>query len=129
MTPDVFATFDWSKIGLALSGLAGGVGAYFVGRKKRTALDGAEIAQANASTSASDAESTLYHRLREEIDALRNDVSRLRSDLDTERRHSRQLELYVWQLQRLMAEKGIEVPPFLGDAAALPGGSVGESTK
>jgi hypothetical protein len=129
MTPDTFASFDWAKIGLGISGILGGIGAYFAGRKKRTAMDGADIAQANASASISDAEGTLYHRLREEIDALRNDVSRLRSDLDTERRHSRQLELYVWQLQRLMAEKGIEVPPFLGDAGSLPGGPTIEPTK
>jgi hypothetical protein len=122
MSPDIFAAFDWTKIGLGVSGLCGAIGTYFLGRKKRTALDGAEIAQANASASVSDAEGTLYHRLREEIDALRNDVSSLRSDLDTERRHSRQLELYVWQLQRLMADKGITVPPFLGDAVA-PGGA------
>ena len=112
---------DMDKVGIAIVGLFTSIGTFFAGRQKRAANDVAEIAADKASASISDAEGTLYTRLREEIDALRNDVSRLRSDLDTERRHSRQLELYVWQLQRLMAEKGITVPPFVGDTVSPQG--------
>ena len=118
---------DMDKVGIAIVGLFTSIGTFFAGRQKRAANDVAEIAADKASASISDAEGTLYTRLREEIDALRNDVSRLRSDLDTERRHSRQLELYVWQSdegrqrQRLVAEKGITVPPFVGDSAPPQG--------
>lgn len=114
---------EWDKIGAAITGLVIGIGGFFGGRVTRKADTGAEVAQANAAASVADAEGTLYNRLREEIDALRNDVSRLRADLDVERRHGRALELHVWKLERIMRDAGLTPPPFVE-----PGNVANETT-
>lgn len=101
-------TVIWGVVGPALSGLA----VWLKTRKPNQAKVDAAIAQARAETSLADAEGALYRRLREDMDALRGDVDRLRAELATERTHGRKLERHIWRLEGLMRKSGLEPPPF-----------------
>ena len=106
---------DWAVIGTGLGALATNAITYFMTKGKRKAADAVDIAVA-------DAESTLYNRLRERLDALEGDVTKLRGELDTERKHGRKLERHIWRLEGLMRKAGVEPPPF-DDDEMKPGGT------
>lgn len=101
----------WGVIGPAVAGLL----TWLKTRKPSQARVDAAVAAAKADSAVSDAESTLYNRLRERLDALETDVTRLRSELDAERKHGRNLEIKVWRLERFIREMGKEPPKFDDD--------------
>jgi hypothetical protein len=103
---------DWQKVVEYGTYIVLGVGGWFAGRAKRGAETKAEVAQSNKDAEIADAEGALYRRLREDLDALRGDVNRLRAELDSERTHGRKLERHVWKLEGLMRKAGLEPPPF-----------------
>lgn len=49
----------------------------------------------------------------ERVKTLENDMRLVRAELTLERAHSRRQDNYIWQLIRLLREKGIEPPPFV----------------
>jgi hypothetical protein len=101
-------TAVWGVIGPAITGL----GTWILTRKPRQAAIDSAVAQARADIAVADAEGAIYQRLRGELEAMRNDIAGLRKELDDERAHSRRQDAYIWQLIRLLRERGIEPPPF-----------------
>lgn len=106
---------DWSLVWGVVGPAIVGLGTWLKARKPSQARVDAAVAAAKADVAVSDAESTLYNRLRERLDALETDVTRLRSELDTERKHGRKLERHIWRLEGLMRKANIEPPPFDDD--------------
>ena len=62
---------------------------------------------------AADAGTDVIGILREEVSRLAARVKSCEEALDHERAHGRQLEQYIWQLQALMREANIVVPPMV----------------
>lgn len=110
---------DLNAIGAGAAALFMGALGWFGGRRKRGAVDAADIAVENADKAVADAQGALYTRLKERLDLLEAEVTRVRAELDVERRHGRKLENYVWTLRGLMREAGMTPPPF--EELELPG--------
>lgn len=120
----MFEGIDWDKVGQAVVGLVMGLGtiggvAYgaVMKHKARVAKLGADVAASDADKTVSDAQLIVYDSLSKRVEALDGDVKQLRQELDTERRHSRRLELlnkklelHILRLESLMKAAGIEVP-------------------
>jgi hypothetical protein len=96
---------DWQVIGGGIAAFLVGIGTVLVKWKPWSS-------GAKADAAANEAEAAMYKRLRDDIEALQTDVRKLRTDLDTERAHSRQLESYIWTLQSLMRSGGMDPPPM-----------------
>lgn len=96
---------DWTTVGAALGGAASMLVAALVKFKPWASA-------AKADTAANEAEAAMYQRLRADIDALSSDVQALRRELDAERTHGRNLETYIWTLQSLMRNAGMDPPPM-----------------
>lgn len=103
---------DWVAIWAVLGPAIAGLGGWLITRKPRQSAIDAAIAQAKAQGSIADAEGTLYNRLRERLDALEGDVTRLRTELDKEREHGRKMERHIWSLETIMRKAGLEPPVF-----------------
>lgn len=113
MGTGVRAVIDWAIVwGVVGPAMAGFVGWYTSRKPRQSAIDTA-IAQAKAQGSIADAEGTLYNRLRERLDALEGDVTRLRTELDKEREHGRKMERHIWSLETIMRKAGLEPPVFV----------------
>lgn len=112
---------DWTAIWGVLGPAVVGLGTWLKMRKPNQAKIDAAVSQARAEGAISDAEGALYRRLREDLDAVRGDLARLRAELDTERTHGRKLERHIWRLEGLMRKAGIE-PPMFDEAEA--GGAI-----
>lgn len=111
-------TMDWTAVGTALGAVgmvAGGVYAWFLKAQKDRANTRAEVAEADSARSVADAQQSVYKLLNERLTTLETEVRGLRSELDTERKHSRRLELHIWRLEGLMRKAGIEPPTFHED--------------
>jgi len=107
---------DWTLVGAgAMSVVTGGL-SWLAGRGRKKAAEAADIATSRTDIAVADAESALYNRLKERLDMLENDVTRLRSELDRVRAHSRKQDTYIWVLIRMLRELGKEPPPFDDDA-------------
>lgn len=103
---------DWAAIWAVLGPAVVGLGTWLKMRKPNQAKMDAAVAQARAEGSIADAEGALYRRLREDLDAVRGDVDRLRAELAAERTHGRKLERHIWRLEGLMRKANLEPPPF-----------------
>lgn len=62
---------------------------------------------------AADAGTDVIGILREEVGRLSVRVKACEEELQHERQHGRQLEQYIWQLQALMRDANIVVPPMV----------------
>lgn len=105
-------TVDWTAIWGVVGPAVVGLATWLRMRKPNEAKVAAAVAAARSEAAISDAEGALYTRLREDMDALRGDVNRLRAELDAERTHGRKLERHIWKLEGLMRKAGLEPPPF-----------------
>jgi hypothetical protein len=110
---------DLNAFGAGIAALFMGAVGYIGGRGKRKATEATDIADQNAERAVLDANGALYNRLKERLDLLEAEVTRVRAELDVERRHGRKLENHIWTLRGLMREAGITPPPF--DELELPG--------
>lgn len=94
---------DWTSIWNVVGPAVAGLGTWLLTRKTSKAKLDAAVAAAKADTAVSDAEGSLYRRLREDVDALSGQVDRLRTELEASRRH-------IWRLERMLVELG-GIPP------------------
>lgn len=95
-------------VGLVLSG------AYNVWQslKLKRASNTAQVAESNAQTAVADSQQTIYKLLTDRLTSLEAEQSKIREELAEERRHSRKLELHIFQLEGLMRKAGLEPPVF-----------------
>jgi len=105
-------SIDWGVLGTAIGGIVMGIGAYVSGRKSGRARTHADQAASGADYAMSTAETSLYEQFRTRLDDLEKDISKLRAELDIERRQGRALEIHIWKLERLMRAANIEPPEF-----------------
>lgn len=106
---------DWTQIGAAV-GAVGLVasGAYNWWQKQQRARADvrADVAESNTLAVAADAQGTVYKLMLDRVATLEADMRNVRAELSAERAHSRRQDNYIWQLIRLLRERGIEPPPF-----------------
>ena len=110
---------DLNALGAGAMAVIMGALGWIGGRGKRKAVEAADIAGENADKAVADAQGALYTRLKERLDLLEAEVTRVRAELDVERRHGRKLESYIWTLRGMMREANMTPPPF--DELELPG--------
>jgi hypothetical protein len=110
---------DWQAVWNVVMPAVVALGTWIATRKPSQAKVDAAVAQSRAATAASDADGSVYIRLRQEMDAMRGDIAAVRAelqmtrkDLDAERAHSRRQDTYIWVLIRMLRELGKEPPPF-----------------
>lgn len=111
-------SIDWTAVGTAIAGVGAIGSAVYAGWlkvQKNRANTRADVAEADSSRTVADAQQTVYRLLNERLTTLENEVRGLRNELDTERKHSRRLELHIWRLEGLMRKAGIEPPAFHED--------------
>lgn len=104
---------DLSPLGASLVSLVVGAGGALVWWQRRTAREAslqAEVAKEGAVRTVADAEHTLYKLLAERQTQLEAEVREMRAELNTERAHSRQLEVHIFRLENLMRKAGLEPP-------------------
>lgn len=94
---------------------AGAVGLSLWGLYERIVRLRVEKAGNKAEVAMSEGQERLFALMSQRLESLEKEVASLREALETERRHRRDTELYVFRLQDAMAAKGLEVPPFAGD--------------
>jgi hypothetical protein len=111
---------DWTAVFAVVGPAIAGLGTWLKMRKPNQAKIDAAVAQLRSDESMSDAEGTLYKRLREEIDALRQDLSRMRAELDIERKHGRKMEKHIWVLERMLRDAGLDPPALVLDDPHAP---------
>lgn len=107
------AVIEWATVWAVVGPIASGFGTWFITRKPRQSAIDAAVAQSKAQSSVADAEGSLYNRLRERLDALETDVTRLRTELDKEREHGRKLERHIWKLEGIMRKADLTPPEFV----------------
>lgn len=90
----------------------GAFGAALWGLYERVVRMRVEKANNGASVAVSEGTETLFALMKQRLEALEAEVSKLRSELEIERSHRRDTEEYVFELQDLMRGKGIPVPAF-----------------
>lgn len=104
---------DLTPLGASLVSLIVGAGAAAVWWQRRAAREAkveADVAKEGAIRTVADAEHTLYKLLAERQTQLENEVREMRAELNTERAHSRQLEVHIFRLENLMRKAGLEPP-------------------
>lgn len=89
---------------------AGAVGGILWGLYEKVIRMKVQSAQNGASVAMSEGQETLFALMRQRLEALEVEVSKLREELATERTHRRDTEEYVFELQDLMRGKGLPVP-------------------
>lgn len=115
------AAIDWSTVGGAITAIGIGVGAVWAWWQKtqRTqATTRAEIAEAKADEVVADAQQTVYKLMVQRLSALEDEMRAVRDELARERQHNRRLTMRIWELEGLMHQAGITIPPFLDSAPA-----------
>ena len=89
---------------------AGGAWAWFLKQKRDVASTGADIALSDAHRATADAHHFLYKSMNERLNAVETELREVRAELSIERKHSRNLELHIWKLEKTMREAGITPP-------------------
>lgn len=71
-----------------------------------------DTANSEATVAVADAQQSVYTMLTGRLETLEKEVQGLRSELQTERLHSRKLEIHIWKLEKIMSGAGLELPVF-----------------
>lgn len=90
---------------------AGAVGMALWGVYERIVRLRVEKASNGAEVAVAAGQETLFNLMRQRLELVEAEIVQLRSELAVERGRNRDMELYVFQLQNMMAENGISVPP------------------
>lgn len=109
------AGIDWKETGTLLAGIGAAITtawAWFERRAKTKAAIRADVAESNTETLVLDSQGQVYKMLSERLTTLESEVRSVREELNTERQHSRKLELHIWKLENLMRTSGLEPPAF-----------------
>lgn len=110
-----WVTTNAEKIGAALLGIGGIIGVVWgklQGFRVEKAKTGADVAIAES-------QREVYEQMKERLSALDAQITRLQGEVDTMREQLRardskihSLELYVQDLQHVLHQHGIDVPPM-----------------
>lgn len=71
-----------------------------------------DSANSEAAVAVADAQQSVYAMLTGRLETLEKEVQGLRTELQTERLHSRKLEIHIWKLEKIMSGAGLELPVF-----------------
>lgn len=110
-------SIPWEKVGAfftAASIAVGGAYAAWLKHRKNVAETRAVVAEDSARSAVADAQKTVYETLVNRVAMLETDVTKLRDDLQAERKLSRSLQVHVMRLEDMMRKAGMEPPPFTG---------------
>lgn len=91
-------------------GIAGAVWAGIERFRRTRAETGAAVASSQASEAVASSQATVFDLMKNRLEALEREMQQLRSELQTERQHSRKLELHVYKLEGIMTKAGLELP-------------------
>lgn len=103
---------NWTNVWIGLLGAISTAGAWFAGRRRNNAAEGAEVAAFGAVQAEANADAGIYNRLLDRVTALEAANLRFNQELDAERRLRRMVENHVSKLERMMISAGITPPMF-----------------
>lgn len=106
---------DWSTIGTG----AVAIGALVTAAWQKLQSMKTEKAQTSADVAIADSQREVYQQMNERMTSMDAHITRLQNEVDTLRMHLRErddkihsLELYVSDLQHILHQHGIDVPPM-----------------
>lgn len=100
----------WGNILLGIATLATGIG----WAREKIIKTRVESANADAQVSVSNAQETMFNMLNTRLQSVESELKAVRDELNTERAHSRIMQVHIYKLESLMREAGLAVPVFEG---------------
>lgn len=121
---------DWNAVGSAVAAvvltggtLAGGAWAAWQKHQRMQAATRADVAESNAARAVADGEQKVYTLLVARLTALETEMQGVRAELSSERAHNRRLTMRIWELEGLMHQASITIPPFADNDPIKAGGT------
>lgn len=117
----------WGMVGAALAAAASGAIGWFSGRRRREAVETADVAEHGVRAAEASAQTGVVTMLLQRVEALEARCRSMEHEIDAESRLRRQAEEHIAILQRALLAAGVPVPelpmfegrePKVGEASA-----------